>query len=81
MMSPYFGLGVHKFPKVPRQYFVTPVFDNQNLYDPPQELQYYHKPIMQPLLSVALIICMGVVIEHKLSKILQPPNNILFISS
>ena len=26
---------VHKFPKVPRQYFVTPVYDNQNFYDPP----------------------------------------------
>ena len=33
MRSPYFGIGVHKFPKVPRQYFVTPVFDNQRLYD------------------------------------------------
>ena len=34
MRSPYFEIGVHKFPKVPRQYFVTPVFDNQKLYDP-----------------------------------------------
>ena len=69
MRSPYFEIWVHKFPKVPRQYFVTPVFDNQKLYDPP-ELQCYHKPIIQPPLSVALIICMGVVIEHKLSKTL-----------
>ena len=65
MRSPYFGIGIHKFPKVPRQYFVTPVFDNKKLYDTPSELQCYRKPIMQPPLSVALIISMGVVIEHK----------------
>ena len=65
MRSPYFGIGVHKFPKVPRQYFVIPVFDNQKLYDTPSELKCYRKPIMQPPLSVALIICMGVVVEHK----------------
>ena len=35
MRSPFFGIGVHKFPKVPRQYFVTPAFDNQKLYDLP----------------------------------------------
>ena len=34
MWSPYFGIGVHKFPKVPLQYSVTPVLDNQKLYDP-----------------------------------------------
>ena len=58
------NIGVHKFPKVPQQYFVTPVCDNQKLYDTPSELQCYRKPIMQPPLSVALITCMGV-IEHK----------------
>ena len=70
MRSPYFGLGVHKFPKVPRQNFVTPYLIIKNCMTP-SELQCYHKPIimiMQPLLSVALIICMGVVTEHKLSK-------------
>ena len=36
MRSPYFGIGVHKFPKVPLQYFVTPVFDNQKLNDTPR---------------------------------------------
>ena len=52
MRSPYFGIEVHKFLKVPQQYFVTSVFcdlrDNQKLYDTPSELQCYHKPIMQP---------------------------------
>ena len=42
MRSPYFEIRVHKFPKVPRQYFVTPVFDNQKLYDPPRNCNHLH---------------------------------------
>ena len=64
MRSTYFGIGVHKFPKVPRQYFVTPVFDNQKLYDTPSELQCYYKPIMQPPIERGVDNLHGVVIEH-----------------
>ena len=70
MRSPYFGIGIHKFPKVPRQYFVTPVFDNQKLYDP---LQCYHRPIMQPQLSVAVIICTGVSLNTNSVKYCNHP--------
>ena len=37
-----------------------PVFDNQKLYDTPS-----YTNNATPPLSIALIICMGVVIEHK----------------
>ena len=28
-------MGGHEFPKVPRQYFCDPLFDDQKLYNPP----------------------------------------------
>ena len=31
----FFGMGGHEFPKVPRQYFCDPLFDDQKFYDPP----------------------------------------------
>ena len=68
MRSPNFGIGFINFQRyVPRQYFVTPVFDNQKLYDTLSEVQCYYKSIMQPPLRVAWIICVceGLFIEHK----------------
>ena len=81
IMNLYFGIGVHKFPKVPQQYFVTPVFDNQKLYDTPSELHSVIITNMQPPLSVALILSWGLSVNTNFSKRLWPPNNFLFISS